>query len=54
MWPCLLGGSPAVSAFTLFQRSGPVSVDPAPLAGLLAVLAMLVIAVALLTMTLGI
>lgn len=37
---CAIGGSPVVALFSLFRRSGPESVDPAPLAGLLALLAM--------------
>jgi hypothetical protein len=45
-WACVLVGSPAVAAFAMFGRDGPVAVDPAPLAGLIAVLAGLLIALA--------
>jgi hypothetical protein len=45
-WACVLVGCPAVAAFAMFGRDGPVAVDPAPLAGLIAVLAGLLIAVA--------
>lgn len=48
-WWCLLGGSPVVSWFALFQDGGPVRTEPAPLAGLIGMLALLVLAVALLT-----
>lgn len=48
-WWCLLGGSPVVSWFALFQDGGPVPTEPAPLAGLIGMLALLVLAVALLT-----
>lgn len=52
--PCVIGGSPVVATFALFQRSGPVSVDPAPLAGLMSIISMAIIGLALLTMLLGI
>jgi hypothetical protein len=39
-WACLAIGSPAVAAFTLFRTGGPVTVDPGPLGGLLALVAM--------------
>jgi hypothetical protein len=45
-WGCLLGGSPVVAAFTLLSRSGPVSVEPAPLAGLVSLAALAVLAIA--------
>jgi hypothetical protein len=45
-WACVLVGCPAVAAFAMFGRDGPVAVDPAPLAGLIAVLAGLLIALA--------
>jgi hypothetical protein len=48
-WWCALGGSPVVAWFALFQQSGPVRTEPAPLAGLIGVLALLVLAVALVT-----
>jgi hypothetical protein len=38
-WWCALGGSPFVAAFALFAPSGPVKVDPAPLAGYVALAA---------------
>jgi hypothetical protein len=41
-WWCALGGSPFVASFALFQRSGPVTVDPAPLAGLISLIATVV------------
>lgn len=47
-WWCALGGSPVVAWFALFQTDGPVRTEPAPLAGLIAVLAMLVLAATLL------
>lgn len=50
---CALGGSPFVAAFALFQPNGPVKVDPAPLAGLLSVLAACLALVALITAALG-
>jgi hypothetical protein len=53
-WWCLLGGSPAVARFALFEPEGPVATDPAPLAGLLSVLSTLVIAFALLAAALKI
>ncbi len=52
--PCVIGGSPVVAMFALFQRSGPVSVDPAPLAGLMSIASMAIIGLALLAMLLGI
>lgn len=48
-WWCALGGSPVVVSFALFQRGGPVETEPAPLAGLIGVLALVVLAVALVT-----
>jgi hypothetical protein len=42
-WRCALGGSPAVAAFVLFGRDGPVAAHPAPLAGILSLLAMLLL-----------
>jgi hypothetical protein len=47
-------GSPAVASFSLRQSDGPVMVDPAPLAGLLSLVAMGLVAVALLAALLGI
>src|SRR5581483_4645650 len=52
--PCVLGGSPAVAIFALFQSSGPVSTEPAPLAGLLSLGAIGVVGLALLALVLGI
>lgn len=54
VWPCVIGGSPVVVMFALFQRSGPVTAEPAPLAGLLSVLALGTIAIALAATVLGI
>ena len=45
-WGCALGGSPAVALFAVFRDEGPVATEPAPLAGLLSVLAIAVIALA--------
>jgi hypothetical protein len=53
-WACALGGSVAVAPFALFGRDGPVSTDPAPLAGLLSVLALSAIALAVLGSAVGI
>jgi hypothetical protein len=47
LW-CALGGSPVVAWFALFQQGGPVRTEPAPLAGLIGILALVVLAVALL------
>jgi hypothetical protein len=46
-WACALGGSLAVAPFALFGPDGPVSTDPAPMAGVVSVLAALLIALAL-------
>jgi hypothetical protein len=48
-WWCALGGSPVVAWFALFQQDGPVRTEPAPLAGLIGILALVVLAVALAT-----
>lgn len=53
-WACALVGSPAVAPFAVFGRDGPVSIEPAPLAGLMSVLAMLAIALAVLGSAIGI
>jgi hypothetical protein len=45
---CAIGGAPVVAWFALLRRSGRVEVEPAPLAGVLAVLAGLVALIALL------
>ena len=47
-WACVLGGSPAVAGFAVFGRDGPVATEPAPLAGIISVLAMLLIVGAIL------
>jgi hypothetical protein len=52
-WACLLGGSPFVAAFALFGEDGPVVADPAPFAGLLALTALGVLAVAVVVAALG-
>jgi hypothetical protein len=44
LW-CALGGSPVVAWFALFQEGGPVRTEPAPLAGLIGILALVVLAV---------
>lgn len=46
LW-CALGGSPVVVWFALLQDDGPVRTEPAPLAGLVGILALVVLAVAL-------
>jgi hypothetical protein len=51
-WACAFGGSPAVAGFALFQRDGPVTSEPAPLAGLVALLALGVIAFGLVILAL--
>jgi hypothetical protein len=53
-WACAIGGSPVVAAFALFQSDGPVATEPAPLAGLTALLATFLVALALVGSTLGI
>ena len=45
-WWCALGGSPLAAGFALMQRSGPVRTEPAPLAGILGVVAIVVLALA--------
>lgn len=45
-WWCALGGSPVVAWFALFQEGGPVRTEPAPLAGLIGILALVVLGVA--------
>jgi hypothetical protein len=52
-WWCVAGGFPVVAAFALFQRAGPVTIDPAPLAGLVSVLAGVVVVIAILRAALG-
>jgi hypothetical protein len=51
---CVLVGSPSVVSFALLQSNGPVKVDPAPLAGLLSLIAIGLVAVAILAALLGI
>jgi hypothetical protein len=53
-WACAIGGSPVVAAFALFQSDGPVATEPAPLAGLIALLATFLVAIALVGAALGI
>jgi len=48
-WGCALGGSPLVALFAFARREGPVRVEPAPLAGLMAVVALGALAIALLS-----
>jgi hypothetical protein len=52
-WACVLGGSPAVAGFAVFGRDGPVVTEPAPLAGIISVLAMLLIGAAIVGNLLG-
>jgi hypothetical protein len=53
-WGCVIVGSPAVAAFALFQREGPVMIEPGPLAGLVSLAAMGLVAIALIGWILGI
>jgi hypothetical protein len=53
-WGCVIVGSPVVAGFALFQRTGPVMTEPAPLAGLVSLAAMGLVAVALLAWIVGI
>ncbi len=39
-WLCALGGSPLVAAYASYQRQGAVAAEPAPLAGVISLLAM--------------
>ncbi|MBV9309723.1 MAG: hypothetical protein JOZ73_02770 [Solirubrobacterales bacterium] len=43
-WACAVLGSPAVAVFALFRTEGPVASDPAPLAGLMSLVAIGVMA----------
>lgn len=52
-WLCVLGGSPAVVWFAMFHPSGPVEVEPAPLAGLLGLLACGLLGLAIVVAALG-
>ncbi len=52
-WRCALGGSPFVAGFALYGPDGPVAVDPAPIAGLLALGAVGVLAIAVVAAALG-
>jgi hypothetical protein len=53
-WACVIIGSPAVAVFALFRAEGPVSAEPAPLAGLISLAAMTIVAIAVLASALGI
>jgi hypothetical protein len=46
-------GSPAVAGFSLFQGDGPVTTEPAPLAGLVALLALALAAIGVLARLVG-
>ena len=52
-WGCAIVGSPAVAMFTLFGREGRCETEPGPLAGLLSVLAIGVIALGVIGGALG-
>ena len=52
-WLCVLLGSPAVARFTLFQRSGPILVEPAPVAGLISMVACGIVSIAAVAALLG-
>lgn len=45
-WWCIIFGSPAVAAFTLFGAEGRVATEPGPIAGLISVLAMALVVLA--------
>jgi hypothetical protein len=51
-WTCAIAGSPGVAMFTLFAPDGAISVDPAPLAGVLSVLATLLTGASLIALLL--
>jgi hypothetical protein len=53
-WGCVIGGSPVVASFALFQPEGPLITEPGPIAGLVSVLAVSVIAIAVLASALRI
>jgi hypothetical protein len=53
-WGSVIVGSPVVAGFALFQRSGPVTTEPAPLAGLVSLAAMALVAIALFASITGI
>jgi hypothetical protein len=53
-WLCLALGSPAVAAFALFGADGPVELEPAPLAGLLSLVALGVAAIAVFALAFGV
>jgi hypothetical protein len=46
-WWCALGGSPLTAGFALMQQTGPVKTEPAPLAGVVGLLAMVALVLAL-------
>jgi hypothetical protein len=50
---CALGGGPFVAAFALYQPGGRVSTEPAPLAGVLGMVASCVLAVTIAASALG-
>jgi hypothetical protein len=52
-WWCALGGSPLTVGFALMQNTGPVKTEPAPLAGMLGVGGILLLALALVVSALG-
>ncbi len=49
----IIGGSPAVAAFTLFRREGRMTTEPGPIAGLMSVIAMTMIGLYILGSLLG-
>jgi hypothetical protein len=54
VWACVLGGSPVVARFALFQESGAVTVEPVPFAGLVAMLAICAVLLGLVMLALGV
>ena len=52
-WLCAVGGTPVVAGFALYGENGPVEVDPAPLAGLLALFAAGILVIAVVAAALG-
>ena len=53
-WWCVIFGSPAVAWLVLYEPDDPLTTDPAPVAGLLAMLALGVVAIAVVLDLLGV
>jgi hypothetical protein len=54
VWSSIILGSPAVAGFTLFAREGRMTTEPGPIAGLIAVVALLAIGLAVVGWLVGI